>query len=129
MLILVAVIVRVALDSGLFRHAKSAVGKWDEAQKEELDIPNKIKFPTTEEELGSEDIYVSQNGNVLSFYSKDETARANADMEEHYYGNIKGQEFWYQGNITPWQSEPIQKIQIADKIAPISMSYWFLNLG
>ncbi|MCI8309318.1 MAG: BspA family leucine-rich repeat surface protein [Clostridia bacterium] len=86
--------------------------------------------PSGEEEKVSEDIYVSLNGNILSFYSNEELARINADSEEHYYGNIKGKEFWYNGNITPWQEEKniIEKIRIENKIYPTNMNYWFCNL-
>ena len=42
MLILVAVTVKTAVDSGLFRHAKDAVQKWGDAERDELQLGDNI---------------------------------------------------------------------------------------
>ena len=84
---------------------------------------------TTEEETGLENIYVSLNGNTLSFYNSEEVAKANADNEGHYYGNIK-RGFLGEGSI-PWyqDKESIEKVVIVDEIMPINTQYYFYNLS
>ncbi len=126
MLILVAVTVKTAVDSGLFGHAKSAVEKWGKAQEEELDLPNKIEFPTIEEEVASEDIFVSLNGTTLSFFNNEEAAKTNADSTENNFGNIKGIEF-RSSKPSPWDSKrtTIERVVIANKIAPTTMRSYF----
>ena len=73
-------------------------------------------------------IYVSQNGNVLSFYDNEEDALNNKDSEEHYYGDIAKTDMIYNN---PWNQEKnnIEKIVIVNEIEPTNMSYYFHGLG
>ena len=73
-------------------------------------------------------IFVSLNGNALNFFNNEEEARKNADTIEHYYGNILNSHYTSNGEI-PWKEsrETISTIRFANKIEPITTSYWFYS--
>lgn len=77
----------------------------------------------------TEGIYVSLNGNTLSFYNNKEDAYENKDSEEHYYGNIKEEKF--EVKKTPWYNESakIEKVIIVHEIAPKNTKAWFSKLS
>ena len=115
--------------NGLIQRAEEAGRNYQNAAEEEekqlaelMNMMNGDKEETNEE-VASEDIYVSLNGNTLSFYNNEEVARANADSDAHYYGNIKGTE-------APWRSEKeiIEQIQIVNRILPTERISWFRDL-
>ena len=75
------------------------------------------------------DIYVALNGNVLSFYKTETSARDNADSDAHYYGNIKDKDFSLLSYI-PWYNDrtTIEKVVIVDEIIPKSTVNYFRDL-
>ncbi len=73
-------------------------------------------------------IYVSLNGNTLSFFDNEEDAYNNKDSEEHYYGNIREIHMAY-NEQQPWRNmSEIEKVVIVDEIEPISMCNYFHTL-
>ena len=122
--------------NGIIQRAKEAGEKYQNAAQDEqkeleelMNMMNGSGDNSDEEEIALENIYVSLNGNTLSFYSNEETARTNADSEEHYYGNINGKRF--SGEGIPWyqEREKIEKVVIVDKIMPTSTQNYFYNLS
>lgn len=128
LLILAAITINLTVGQrGILTRAQEAGRNYTNAAAYEDEILSKLLDGEEEDnEEASEDIFVSLNETTLSFYNNGEIAKANADSEEHYYGNIKGKSLY----TAPWKDAKttIEKVVIVNKIAPKDTSCYFFGL-
>ena len=96
-------------------------------QAENVNIETLVRnLSTVGEELKG--IFVALNGSTLGFFDTEQKARAYADSDTHYFGNVQGQNYENASDV-PWSSATslVKSSQFFDTVTPTSTQNWFAN--
>ncbi len=135
MLILLAVTVKTAVDSGLFGHAKEGIEKWGDAEKKELEGIDNIS--ATIDAITNDEIdYPPTSPIYARFYEDGTFILSGTDYIDSSktlskdYGDISAKKYHWDieiGNLPEWANDPITNVLVYDKIQPVNTVCWFFR--